>query len=160
MSQNNLAKLWCYGTLIYYGKTMVQLKKIRYYGQRYYTEIYWTSIYKEKHVRLTKTKKLLFIMGKNYGNIPKQLKFFQQMCSYRNLIYFGSLEKTMVLWNKYGTTPKTVEFWLTIEKLWYCPKNYETLIYYGKNYGTMKKRLYYDKLNFTIVNLVYYEQPI
>ena len=63
---------------------------------------------------------------KNYGNtgIPKQLKFFQQMCSYRTLIYYGTMEKK--LW------------YVTMEQIWYYTKNYEILIYYGKNYGTIK----------------------
>ena len=43
---------------------------------------------------------------------------------------YGTMEKTMVLWTK----------------LWYYTENYGTLIYYGKNYGTMKKLWYYSKL--------------
>ena len=36
---------------------------------------------------------------------------------------YGTMEKTMVLW----------------KKLWYYTENYGTLIYFGKNYGTMGK---------------------
>ena len=38
----------------------------------------------------------------------------------------------MVIWKKYGTTGKE---YVTI------PKNYGTLIYFGKNYGTMEKNM-------------------
>ena len=45
---------------------------------------------------------------------------FEQTYSLRTLTYYG---KTMVLW----------------KKLWYYTENYGTLIYFGKNYGTMEK---------------------
>ena len=38
---------------------------------------------------------------------------------------YGTMEKTMVLWNK----------------VWYYTENYGTLIYYEKNYGTMEKSM-------------------
>ena len=66
---------------------------------------------------------------------------FEQIYSFRTLIYYG---KTMVLWKKlygtmektiwyfgknYGTIPKTMELWFTMEKtmvlwkkLWYYSK--------------------------------------
>ena len=57
---------------------------------------------------------------------------FEQIYSFRTFIYYG---KTMVLWKKlwcygknYGTIPKTMELWFTMEK---------KLLYYGKNYGTI-----------------------
>ena len=70
---------------MYYGKTMVLWKKLLYYGQNYstiekpmvyYSENYGTSIYEgKKHGRLPKTMKLIFIMEKNYGYLPKKLSF-------------------------------------------------------------------------------------
>ena len=51
-------------------------------------------------------------MGKNFGNIPKQLKFFNKSIN---------LELYFLLWKNYGT----------MEKLWY----------YGKNYCTMGKTI-------------------
>ena len=47
---------------------------------------------------------------------------FEQIYSFRTLIYYGN---TMVLW----------------KKLWFYTENYGTLIYYGKNYGTMEKTM-------------------
>ena len=47
---------------------------------------------------------------------------FEQICSFRTLIYYGN---TVVLWKNYGT----------------MEKNYGTLIYYGKNYGTMENTM-------------------
>ena len=59
-------------TLLYYGKTIVLWKKLWYF-----TENYGTSIYEGgKHDKLPKAKKLWFIIEKNYGKIPKYLKFF------------------------------------------------------------------------------------
>ena len=70
------------------------------------------------------------------------MEVFEQIYSFRTFIYYGKktmelLKKklwfcgknTMVLWKKnYDTLPKTMELWFT-------------LIYYGKDYGTMEKTL-------------------
>ena len=53
---------------------------------------------------------------------------FEQIYSYRTLIYYG---KTMVLWELYGTIPKTMELWFTMEKKWYFGKNYGTIVNYS-----------------------------
>ena len=45
---------------------------------------------------------------------------------------YGTMGKTMVRWKNYI--------------LYICIENNENLIYYGKNYGTMKKLWYYSKL--------------
>ena len=54
---------------------------------------------------------------------------FEQIYSFRTLIYYGK---------NYGTMEKTMVLW---KKLWYYTENYETLIYYGKNYGSMEKTM-------------------
>ena len=51
-------------------------------------------------------------MRKNFGNIPKQLKFFNKSIN---------LELYYLLWKNDGS----------MEKLWYC----------GKNYGTVGKTM-------------------
>ena len=61
------------------------------------------------------------------------------------MIYYG---KTTVLW---------IKLWYCGNKLWlyrkkYDTKNYGTLNYYGKKYGTMENIWYYNKLYLTIVN--------
>ena len=114
-----------YGTM---EKTMVLWTKLWYY-----TENYRTSIYEEKkHGRLQNTKKLWFIMEQTM-EIYQNNWSFEQIYSLRTLIYYG---KTMVLWKKlwyygknYGTIPKTMELWFTMEKtmvlwkkLWYYSK--------------------------------------
>ena len=114
-----------YGTM---EKTMVLWTKLWYY-----TENYRTSIYEEKkHGRLQNTKKLWFIMEQTM-EIYQNNWSFEQTYSLRTLIYYG---KTMVLWKilwyygkNYGTIPKTMELWFTMEKtmvlwkkLWYYSK--------------------------------------
>ena len=60
-----------------------------------------------------------YLPPKNYDTINK---------NYGTLVNFG---KPMVLW----------------KNLWYYIKYYGTLIYYGKNYGRMEKKIwYYRKL--------------
>ena len=49
-------------------KTMVPWTKLWYFTKNYKTLIYEG---KNKHVGLPNTKKLLYMMKKNYGNIPK-----------------------------------------------------------------------------------------
>ena len=45
------SKLWYYGTLIYYGKTMVLLKKLWYYGKKL-----WYTIPRTMELRFTKER--------------------------------------------------------------------------------------------------------
>ena len=114
-----------YGTM---DKTMVLWTKLWYY-----TENYGTSIYEEiKHGGLPKTKIIWFIMKKAM-KIYQNNWIFEQIYSFKTLIYYG---KTMVLWKilwyygqNYGTIPKTMELWFTMEKtmvlwkkLWYYSK--------------------------------------
>ena len=69
------SKLWYYGTLIYFGK-------LKYYGkglwcfENNYGTILRTIDLRKKHGRLPKTKKLLFILEKNYRNTPKNVRPF------------------------------------------------------------------------------------
>ena len=103
-------------------KTMVLWTKLWYY-----TENYGTSNYEEnKHGRLSKTKKLRFLMEKN-GEIYQNNWSFEQVYGFRTLNYYG---KTMVLWKKTMVPyQKTMELWFTMGKtmvlrkiLWYLSK--------------------------------------
>ena len=58
-----------------------------------------------------------------------QNNWLEQLCSFRTLIYYGN---NMVLWKK---------LWYYGKKPWYYTENYGTLIYYGKNNGTMEKTM-------------------
>ena len=78
----------------------------------YYTENYGTSINEgKKRGRLPKTKKLWLIMEKTM-EIYENNWSFEQIYSFRILIYYGK---------NYGTIPKTMELWFTMEK------NYDTM---------------------------------
>ena len=44
----------------------------------------------------------------------------------------------MILWEK--------KLWYFLKKIWYYTENYGSLIYNGKNYGTMEKLWNYSKL--------------
>ena len=46
------------------------------------------------------------------------------------------------LWKNFGTIPKTLEVWFTIEKIWYYTENYGTLIYDGKKHVSVPKTIY------------------
>ena len=69
-----------------------------------------------------------FDYGKKYANIPKQLKFLNKFIALElwfTMKNYGTVEKTMVLWNNNGTMEINVVLW---KKLWYYNENYETLI--------------------------------
>ena len=73
-------------------------KKLWYFGKKlwYYTENYWISIYEEKkHGILPKTKRLWFIMEKNYSNILKKgsNKFIALQFWFTMKNYYGTMEK-------------------------------------------------------------------
>ena len=84
----------------------------------YYTENYKTSIYKgKKDCRLPKTKKKFIYNRKTF-----KFEDFEQICSSGSLIYieknYGSMEQKYygTKEKNYGTIPKTMELWFTIEK--------------------------------------------
>ena len=101
----------------------------------YYPENYGTSIYEgENHGRLPKTMKLCFIMEKNYGYIPKQLKFLNKWISLKLwftmeklwYMYYGKKNYGTMIKN-YDTLPRAMELWFTVEKamvLWEKLRNY------------------------------------
>ena len=66
-------------------------------------------------------------MGKKYGNIPMQFMFlikFIRLELWITIEKNGTMGKTMVLWKKNDTIPKTIELWFTMEKamvLWKKP---------------------------------------
>ena len=70
-------------------------------------------------------KKNLWCYGKNNDTIPKTME----------LCY--AMKKTIMVLNR-----KLRNFDLLLKKkLWYYTEIYGTLIYYGKNYGTMEKTM-------------------
>ena len=104
-------------------KTMVLWTKQWYYGTIPRTiELRFTKV---KHGRLPKTKKLWFIKEKIMA-IHQKIEVCWQILSSRTLIYYGkTMGKSMVLWKKtivlwkknYGTLPKTIELWFTMENM-------------------------------------------
>ena len=56
----------------------------------------------------------------------------------KKLWYFGTMEKTMVVWKQlwyygenYDTIPKTMKLRFAMEKLWYYGKHYGTIVNYS-----------------------------
>ena len=85
-------------------------------------ENYRTSIYEEKkHGRLPNTKKLWFIMEKLW----KYTKIIEVLNRLIVLELGFTMKKLWYYGKNYGTIPKTMELWLTMEK----------------NYGTMEKTM-------------------
>ena len=91
-------------------KTMVQCKKLGYYGQNYDT------ILRTMELRFTNGKDMLDyqklrnfdLQWKKLWLYAKIIEVFEQIYSFITLIYYG---KTMILW----------------KKLWYYGKNYDTI---------------------------------
>ena len=150
-----LEKLWYYGkkTIVLWKKTMVLYRNLWNFDLLWKTMVLWKNygtmdknmaLYRElwnfdlrrkKHGRLPKTKKLWIIMEKTikYTKIIEVLNRFIALELWFTIYIYG---KTMVLWKKlwhygknYGTIPKTMELWFTMEKLWYYRK---ILWYYSK----------------------------
>ena len=110
------------------------MKKRWYYGKNYGT------IPKTKALWFTKEEDyetLIHNEKKTHGNIPKQLQFLNKYIAFELWFTrknYDIMETSMVLsktntvlWKKYDTISKTIEFWFTMEH----------------NLGTMGKNLFY-----------------
>ena len=131
------------------GTTMVLWKELWYYTDNYgiIPKTVALQFTKQKTWLITKNYETLIYNEKQLFQNTKTIEVFEQIYSFRTLTYYG---KTMVL--------KIIVLW---EKLLYYRNSYDTipiygtLIYYGKNYGIMEKKLWYcSKVQFTIACFV------
>ena len=123
------SKLWYFGTLIYFGQTMVLWKKLWYFGQT-------------------------MVLRKNYGTLDKQWYYVKNYCTFdkitvlwKKLWHYSENHGTSIYdVKKHGRLPKTKKLWFIMKKnLWYTSeisdqiKSFRTLIYYGKLWYYAKK---------------------
>ena len=97
------------------------------------TIVLWKKLwcYEKNNDTIPKTVELCFILKKTIMVLYRKLRNFDLLLK----------KKTMVLYRKIWN------FGFLCKKPLFDTENYGTLIYYGKNYGTTEKKLwYYSKL--------------
>ena len=84
----------------------------------------------------------MIFYGKKLWKYTKIIAVFEQIYSFRTLIYYVTMEKAMILWKKnYGAMKKTMVLWkenmILYRKLWNFDLLWKKLLYYERNYGTI-----------------------
>ena len=129
-----------YFTLLQNYGTMELWFTMENYGTIDKTMVLWTKLW-----YYTRTMELRSMQGKNHGRLPKTKTIWIKMGK-NSVIY----QKQLKFLNKFIA----LEYWFTMEKLWYYGKNYstkeKTMILYPKlwnfdflwkNYGSMGKTM-------------------